>query len=127
MRTDVRLSRIPRALLPLLSVLCLSGCGSSATTATSPTTIVRCALQLQSTDGQIPAQGGSGAINVAAARDCAWSASSEASWLSIKAGTTGQGDGAVEFAAASNPDPAPRQGAILANGQRAEITQAAAN
>jgi hypothetical protein len=62
---------------------------------------------------------------VTTARECAWTASSENGWLSIKAGVNGQGDGAVQFEAASNPDPAVRRGAIVLNNQRAEISQAA--
>ncbi|MGH9310565.1 MAG: BACON domain-containing protein, partial [Vicinamibacterales bacterium] len=93
---------------------------------TSPSTINRCAITIQSADSQVPAQGGSGSIAVAAARDCTWTAATEGPWLSIKAGANGQGDGKVEFSAAANIDPATRRGAIVLNNQRAEITQAAA-
>src|SRR5690349_7748045 len=106
----------------LVLALCagLTACGSPTTSVTSPATINRCALTVQGVDGQIPAQGGSGTLAVAAARDCTWTAATEASWLSLKSGTSGQGDGTIEFNAAANPDPAVRRGAIVANGQRAE-------
>lgn len=50
----------------------------------------------------------------------------EGTWLSVKSGQNGQGDGRVEFTAAANPDPVNRRGALLLNSQRAEITQSAA-
>lgn len=107
----------------LSSALLAAGCGSSATTATSPTTLTRCSVTLNGT-GSVPAQGGAGTVNVSAARECAWSASTEGPWLSIRSGGRGQGDGAVEFAAAPNPDPAVRRGAVVLNERRIEVTQA---
>jgi hypothetical protein len=62
---------------------------------------------------------------VTTARECAWTASSENPWLTIKAGGSGQGDGTVQFEAVANPDPVERRGAILANNQRADVMQTA--
>ena len=114
------------ALLSLLTLAFSTGCGSSATTstATSPTSINRCAVTA-SGNGQVPAQGGPGSLAVSAARECVWSASAETQWLTIKTGATGQGDGAIEFNAAANADPVVRRGAIVLNEQRVEVSQAA--
>ena len=124
MRTRLRLTL--STLLSLSALVLAVGCGSSATTstATSPTSINRCAVTVNGS-GQVPAQGGAGSLAVSAARECVWAASAEGQWLSIKAGSNGQGDGAVEFAAVANPDPAVRRGAIVLNEQRVEVTQAA--
>jgi len=114
------------ALLSLLTLVFSTGCGSSATTstATSPTSINRCAVTA-SGNGQVPAQGGPGSLAVSAARECVWSASAEGQWLTIRTGATGQGDGAIEFNAAANADPVVRRGAIVLNEQRVEVSQAA--
>jgi len=64
-------------------------------------------------------------LTVSAARECEWSASAEGQWLAIKAGANGQGDGAVDFTAVANPDPAVRRGAIVLNDARIEVMQAA--
>jgi len=114
-----------QTLLALLTLSAAAGCGSSATTstATSPTSISRCAVT-GNVSGQVPAQGGSGSLSVTAARECAWTAAAEGQWLTIKAGANGQGDGSVEFAAAPNPDPAVRRGAIVLNEARVEVMQA---
>ena len=125
MRT--RLSSTLLGSLTLLALAAAWGCGSSATTNTSPTTLTRCSVSASNgSAGQVPAQGGSGTVAVSAARECAWAASAEGQWLTIRNGATGQGDGAVEFNAAANPDPAIRRGAIVLNEQRVEVMQAAA-
>lgn len=113
-------------LLSLLTLVLATGCGSSATTstATGPTPVSRCAVTA-SGNGQVPAQGGAGSLAVSAARECQWSATADGQWLTIRSGANGQGDGAIEFNAAANPDPAVRRGAIVLNEQRVEVTQAA--
>jgi hypothetical protein len=92
---------------------------------TAPTQIVRCSIAMQTVDAPLPAEGGTASVAVTAARECAWSASAEGAWLTIKSGASGQGDGAVEFVATVNPDPQMRRGSITANGQRTEVSQSA--
>lgn len=43
-----------------------------------------------------------GSINVTAASGCSWSAASNASWITITSGTTGNGNGAVSYSASAN-------------------------
>jgi hypothetical protein len=107
-------------------LLVSSGCGSSATTSTAPSGLVRCALTLNVADQTIPAEGGSGTIGVSAARECTWTVSVDGPWISLKSSSNGQGDATIEFSAAANADPVVRRGALVLNQQRAEITQAAA-
>jgi hypothetical protein len=103
-----------------------AGCGSSASTvtATAPSSISRCSVTVNA-EGQVPAQGGTSRLTVSAARECAWNASVESQWLSIKSGATGQGDGAVEVSAVANPDPQVRRGTAVVNEQRVDVMQAA--
>jgi hypothetical protein len=109
----------------LAVVLLAAGCGSSTTTSTAPSSITRCSIALKVNEPTVPATGGSGVVSVAATRECAWSASVEGSWISIKSGTSGQGEGTVEFVAGSNPDPQSRSAAVIVNDTRAQITQSA--
>lgn len=131
MRTATVLSRIPfnrisfAATLVAVAMTASSCGGSAATSMTAPTSINRCAIAMQGLDTPLPAEGGSASIAVTAVRESAWSASVEGSWLSIKTGASGQGDGVVESSATSNPDPQMRRGAVSANGQRAEVSQSA--
>ena len=75
----------------------------------------------------MPAAGGTGAIPVRTERECQWTAQPDVGWLSITSGASGQGDGTVQFNAGANIDPVARTGGIMLNGQRAPITQAAAD
>jgi hypothetical protein len=119
----------PRGISAISSVLALiavASCGSSTKTSTSPTSLARCGVTL-SGNATVPAQGGNGTVNVAAERECTWSASIEGQWLTLRSGSTGQGNGAVEFTAARNPDPVTRRGAVILNDTRVELTQGAAD
>ena len=72
-------------------------------------------------------QAGGARVAVSTNRECAWTANSTASWLTISGTASGQGDGNVEYVAAANSDPTSRRGVIELNDQRANITQAAAD
>jgi hypothetical protein len=110
----------------LLSLLLLAkGCGSSETSITAPSAGSRCGVSIQTPQTPLPAAGGSGTLTIAAARECTWSAATDAPWLNITGGRDGQGDGIVRFTAAPNPDPVTRRGAVVLNDERAEIVQAA--
>ena len=122
----ILLDRIASAVALITVALTASSCGGSAATSmTAPTSINRCGISMQGIDAPLSAEGGTASITVSASRECAWSASAQGSWLTIRTGANGQGDGVVEFSATSNPDPQMRRGAITANGQRAEISQSA--
>ena len=110
----------------LLCCLAFAACGSSGNTYTAPSAVTRCAVGVEAPADALPADGGKGAIPVKTERECTWTAESDAPWLSITAGRSGQGSGTVEFAAAANGDPVPRSGGITLNGSRAQVTQAAA-
>ena len=104
-----------------------AGCGSSSTISTAPGSLPRCAVAVGTAEVSVPASGGTGIVAITTARECAWTASSTAAWLSIRGTSSGQGDGQVEFVAAANSEPATRRGAIELNDQRANVTQAAAD
>jgi hypothetical protein len=107
-----------------LAAALASGCGSSSTSVVGPTGS-RCAVTL-SGGNAVAAGGGTGSVSVSTARECTWSASSDAAWLTITSGASGQGDGTVQYAAAGNPAPAMRRGNVIVGEARAELTQAAA-
>ena len=102
-----------------------AACGSSSTTITSPGSLSKCAVTLGAPSSTLPANGGTGSITVKTERECQWTAASEAGWLTVAAGASGQGEGTIQYNVGANGDPVQRTGAIVANGQRAEVTQAA--
>jgi len=104
--------------------LLASACGtSSSTSVNAPSS--RCAVTATAQPPAVGAPGGSGSIVVSTDRECAWEARSESDWLII-ADSSGRGDGAVRYTAAGNPVVSERRGAIVVNGVRVEIGQAAA-
>lgn len=100
-------------------------CGSSTETALGPSGLPKCSVTLESAPAPLPASGGTASVTVKTARECTWSATASVEWLNITSDSTGQGAGEVRFHAAPNPDPVVRSGAIVANGQRSDVTQAA--
>jgi len=107
------------------AALAVVSCGSSGSTVTSPSTLSKCAVTVGAPGTPVPASGGSGSIDVRTERECQWTAQPEVGWVSITAGSTGQGPGTVQFAVGANADPATRTGGVMVNGQRAQVTQAA--
>jgi hypothetical protein len=101
-----------------------AACGTSSSTMTAPTTLSKCEVAL-GTAAALPAGGGKGTLSVTVARECQWTATSEAAWLTLSGGTSGQGNGTIQYSVGVNVDPVQRTGAIVANDKRVEITQAA--
>jgi trimeric autotransporter adhesin len=72
------------------------------------------------------AQASTGRITVGAPReDAAWTASSNASWLTVTSGGAGVGSGTVDYSVAANRSAKPRTGALSIAGLIFSITQAA--
>ena len=59
---------------------------------------------------------------VSAARECSWSATTDASWVALSP-DAGQGEGPVTVAVAANDAPVARSGAIVINGARVTVSQ----
>ena len=85
-----------------------------------------CTITINPTSQAVAATGATG-INVAvsASGGCAWTATSNAGWLSITAGATGTGNGTVKLDAAANTGSA-RTGTVTIGGQTFTVNQAAA-
>ncbi len=71
----------------------------------------------------IPAAGQSATVNVTAAAGCAWTAASQALWITVTSGASGSSNGAAQFAVASNTGPE-RVGNALVAGLSVTFTQA---
>lgn len=57
---------------------------------------------LQISSSTFPATGGSGTVTVTAPANCAWTASTPASWITFTSSTSGNGNGVVTFLVAAN-------------------------
>jgi hypothetical protein len=68
--------------------------------------------------------GGMVSVTVTASDSCAWTAVSNAPWITVTAGANGAGSGAVQFTADANATGAPRSGTLTIAGQTFTLTQA---
>jgi len=64
-------------------------------------------------------------VNVSTRSGCSWSASGNASWISITSGASGTGNGTVSYSVAANPGSA-RTGSLTVAGQAYSISQSGA-
>lgn len=120
--------RYSPAFVPILAVvaLCAAACDSATTSSvTTGPTPTKCQLTLAQ-PSNIVAGGGNGTIAVTAQPECAWTVSSQPSWVSDLSPTSGQGNGNVEFRAAANTVPSMREGEIVVNDNRVRVMQEAA-
>jgi hypothetical protein len=84
-----------------------------------------CNATISPTSQNVGAAGGAGApVTVSSANTCQWTASSNASWITVTAGATGTGNGTVTFSVAANSG-AGRTGTLTIAGRAFTVTQSA--
>ena len=86
--------------------------------------VAPCTYSIAPTSQSMPVLGGTGTVSVTTTGACAWTATSNAPWLSITSGVAGTGTGTVGFSAAANTGGA-RTGTLTIAGQPFTVTQAA--
>ncbi len=84
-----------------------------------------CSFALSATTASAAGSGGSGSVGVTAGAGCAWTASSNAAWLTISGGASGSGNGTVSYAVAVNPNCTGRSGSLTIAGKTFTVTQSA--
>lgn len=103
------------------------GPGGVARSAASNTFIFTapCTYSIAPTTQALAPGGGSGTTTVSTATGCAWTAASNAGWISLTSGATGSGNGTVGYAATANTTVSSRTGTLTIAGQTLTVTQAA--
>jgi hypothetical protein len=103
-----------------------AGCTSSqtSTAVTSPAS-VKCQVQVGSATTDFTSNGGKGTLAIATTRDCTWTVSTSANWVSV-ANSSGQGEAAVPYAVAANPVPVARAAQIAVSDATLQLSQDAA-
>ncbi len=102
---------------------------NAARTATAPPgaytgAVATCSYAIAPASQSFSAAGGTGSVTVTTASGCAWTASSNVAWLTITAGASGSGNGAVNYSAAANTSTNARTGTLTIAGQTFNVTQA---
>jgi hypothetical protein len=112
------------AMVPLFSFW---SCGSSSVSSvTRPSTAALCQPEVSTSTASFGAAGGNGTAQVDVSRECAWTASTAASWIAITSAASGQGDGSLSYRVAQNPEPIARRGTLTISGVPLELSQEAA-
>ncbi len=92
--------------------------------AVDTTTNLPCSYSITPQSQTFPANGGNGTVNVAAtSTNCAWTAQSNANWITITSGASGTGNGAVNYIVAANDTADTRTGSLIIAGRTFTVTQ----
>src|SRR3954470_3553225 len=117
--------RMSAVALQVIALVSLSACSSTQTSLNAPTAD-KCQVSASSSPSAFAAGGGQGSLAITTARDCTWSISIEAGWVSLGGDRSGQGDASIPYAVAPNPVPSPRSATLVVGGQSLAVNQAAA-
>ena len=100
---------------------------ATAVTASFNTNTPTCTFTLSSSSEAFTASGGTGTVTVeASATNCSWTASSnDTSWIKITSGSSGTGNGTVDYNVSANTGTSQQTGTITIAGQTFIVTQAA--
>ena len=110
-----------------VSIDAASASGYLVTVNTNPATFTAC-VDFLSSSRHVFGPGRDGAsVQVTAASDCRWSATSNTDWIRVTAGDNSSGPGSVRYTVAANPSPTARTGTITIGGWTFTVTQAGAN
>jgi hypothetical protein len=82
-----------------------------------------CNVTLTPTSRIIGAAGGASSASVAVTTGCAWTATSNTSWLTVTGGANGNGNGTVSFSAAANTSAQARGGSLTIGGNTLTVNQ----
>ncbi len=82
-----------------------------------------CSFTLSSSSKDVVANATTATVNVTTASHCAWTAVSNAAWLTISSGASGTGNGTVTYSVFANSGPA-RTGTLTIAGQTFTVNQA---
>jgi hypothetical protein len=83
-----------------------------------------CSYSINPTSANVVAGGGTGSVSVTAGTGCAWTAVSNAAWITVTSGSSGSGNGTVNYSVAANTGAA-RMGTVTIATQTFTVNQAA--
>src|SRR5262245_6525053 len=104
-------------LISAITVCALLGCSSTQTsTGVTASANQKCQFQVAASSSSFPENGGTGTLSIDTTRDCTWSVSSNANWVSL-ADAAGQGGASVPYTVAANTVPQTRVANLNIEGQ----------
>ena len=85
-----------------------------------------CTFSLSQSSMSVTASGGSGFTSITGAAGCPWSATSNATWITVTSPASGSGNGSLAFDVGANPNASARTGTLTIASQTFTVSQAAA-
>lgn len=85
-----------------------------------------CRFEISPATHNMSSVGANGQVRVSTSNDCAWTATTDASWILLTSPVSGSGNGAVTFVVEAN-NASERTGHIVIGGQPSTVTQLAVN
>lgn len=117
-------AHVRRASLVVISALMVSFCaGKSSPTSPTPAS---CTFSLSTTTLALGAAAGRVQVSLTTGASCAWTATSDRTWMTIVGAASGTGSGAVIIDVAANPDAGERTGTVTVGGQSIGVRQSGA-
>jgi glucose/arabinose dehydrogenase len=86
-------------------------------------TFQACSYSISPTSRRVGPAAGTGTVSVTATSGCHWTAVSNASWITVTAGSSGVGNGTVSYSYAANTTGRQRRGTITIAGRTFTLTQ----
>ncbi|HKR08224.1 MAG TPA: BACON domain-containing protein [Gemmatimonadaceae bacterium] len=99
------------------------GAGRSTPSNTFSFSSPPCSFSISPTTQSIVPAGGTGSVTVTAGPGCAWTATDNATWISITAGSSGSGNGTVNYSVTPDVTASARTGTLTIAGRTLTVTQ----
>lgn len=123
--TLLRVTRLRRLLVVTILAATAVACGSTSVTEIAGPS-ARCEVALSAPADSVPAAGATINASVTVARECAWTAASDAPWLQVSP-ASGHGEATVTLTVVENPVAQARTGTFTVNDRRMNVLQQAAD
>ena len=120
-----RMPRTSRSVIGVAVVVLVLGCSDTRIAEISGPSIQRCQTALSGLAASVAPSGARLDATVSTARECQWTAASEAPWMQV-APSAGQGEAALTVVVAENATAIARSAAIVLNESRVMVAQQAA-
>jgi hypothetical protein len=108
----------------LLALLPVTGCGSTEISQLAGPDGVRCPTEITGLPTSVPATASQPTGVVATERECSWTATSSAPWLTVNP-ASGQGETTLTLSIAANGTSSSRSATLIVNDAHVTLTQAA--
>jgi len=104
----------------------LTSCtGTQTSTSVTASSTQKCQFGVRASSSSYPDGGGTGTLSIDTTRDCTWSVSSNADWVSV-ATPSGQGGASVSYTVSANTVPQVRVANLTVEGQTVQLSEQAA-